>query len=360
MKPPNSIDDTEEKRRLKMLDGYIYTGLLSYLITGTSILIYCLLTWSTGKNRIIIVSIVFAALWLVPTIYRYRPVIVTSRYRELYFISWNISCYFFSCCILVLDGGINSPFVLVWFLPTIYLLFGFSRRSILLCCTIGLLMYTTGALLTNLLTHWQLFVLQFIMLLGAMAMVFYGTVCRDRYESELQTLHSKLHHLASTDSLTGCLNQRAFNTCLAEQIELAKRLQHPLTLLAIDIDYFKKINDQYGHLAGDDALQKLGELLRKTLRKTDISGRLGGDELAVICPDTDKDKAIEVTRRLQKALDDLDSNFEMTLSIGIYCAPALHLNNHQVETFRSRADQALYQAKAQGRNCFVNYTPDAV
>ncbi len=160
---------------------------------------------------------------------------------------------------------------------------------------------------------------------------------------------------AYTDPLTGLYNRTALNDAFQREWKLAQRQRQPLSLLALDIDHFKKINDTYGHAAGDIALIKIAEILRKTVRASDLVFRHGGEEFLVLLNNTGIEGAKLLAERIRKAIaakdcSDIDPELSITTSIGVASL------NHPEETpqqLLKRADDALYRAKRNGRNLVV-------
>ena len=165
----------------------------------------------------------------------------------------------------------------------------------------------------------------------------------------------KLITIATTDPLTGILNRRSFTERTLAELARGHRYDRPTSLLMIDADRFKSINDTYGHAGGDAVLQALSACLERTLRPSDIFGRFGGEEFAVVLPETGLDSAVQVADRIRMALATLvvtsnQSAIRFTVSIGVAeFEPAAT----EIEPTLDRADAALYEAKAQGRNCVV-------
>lgn len=162
----------------------------------------------------------------------------------------------------------------------------------------------------------------------------------------------ELLHLATTDPLTGVANRRRFLELLAQEIKRTKRSGGPSALMMLDLDLFKLVNDNYGHAVGDLVLQRFAALIRQTLRQIDSIGRLGGEEFAVILPDSDLAAALEAGERLRQALEaetiQCDtSKIHITTSIGL---TPLHPDDETPDKSLSRADEALYAAKYLGRN----------
>jgi len=164
---------------------------------------------------------------------------------------------------------------------------------------------------------------------------------------------SKLQKLAVTDSVTGLTNHRFFQESLREELDRAIRYKRELSLLMIDVDHFKKFNDSYGHPAGDKALAQIARLLKKATRVSDRVSRYGGEEFAVILPETTKAVAADVAERIRTEFESIsisvasDQNYSFTLSMGLATFP---LDANGPEKLIEAADQALYQAKTAGRN----------
>ncbi|WP_199482765.1 sensor domain-containing diguanylate cyclase [Vibrio owensii] len=157
-------------------------------------------------------------------------------------------------------------------------------------------------------------------------------------------LENKLKKLAEKDSLTGCWNRRRFDKELARYANIADRYGASNTTLAIlDIDHFKQINDQHGHDVGDEVLKELGSLMQEQSRETDIIARVGGEEFAIIMPETTTRNAFEAIYRLKETIHSRST-------LGITISSGITLINRSVEQSYRRADQALYRAKTLGRN----------
>ena len=178
-------------------------------------------------------------------------------------------------------------------------------------------------------------------------------VLRRRYHesvSQLASLTGRLRELAMIDSLTGVLNRRAFLDHADGEWVRHRRHGHALACAMIDVDGFKKINDTFGHAAGDAVLQHIGALVRATLRASDLPARLGGDEFIALMPETNLEGAMATAERLlgrvaARPLTVLDQSFATTLSIGVAGAESCN----SLEELMARADAALYRAKKEGR-----------
>ncbi|MCK5149396.1 GGDEF domain-containing protein [Candidatus Pacearchaeota archaeon] len=162
---------------------------------------------------------------------------------------------------------------------------------------------------------------------------------------------SLLYEVAIHDEKTGLYNNKFFETILDMEIEKAKRGKQKLSLFIIDIDFFKKINDTYGHIKADDLLAGLAKVLQKQIRKSDISARFGGEEFMVLLPETDIEKAKKLAKRLKRAihLDKILKKYNLTVSGGI----TQFKEKDTKKKLKQRVDKALYKAKKSGRDKFV-------
>ncbi|NVK38089.1 MAG: diguanylate cyclase [Gammaproteobacteria bacterium] len=176
-----------------------------------------------------------------------------------------------------------------------------------------------------------------------------------RRTQELTELNEKLQKqiaetqvLAMTDALTETANRFHFEQTLNQEIERAKRFNEPLSMIEVDIDHFKNINDQYGHAVGDQVLITITQTIREQIREIDTISRWGGDEIMILLPHTNLEEAkhvAEKTRSIIEALT-LENNIHVTSSFGV----AELKPNESLKDFMIRTDQALYQSKEAGRN----------
>ncbi|MCE2899955.1 MAG: GGDEF domain-containing protein [Gemmatimonadetes bacterium] len=167
--------------------------------------------------------------------------------------------------------------------------------------------------------------------------------------------NARLEQLAQTDPLTQLLNRRALTERITAEMERALRYDSTMALLMVDLDHFKKVNDTYGHLVGDDVLRDVAQLLATTIRASDIVARYGGEEFLVLLPETDEVGAESFAERIRVAVeqhafarDTIFGPLGLTASVGVAVFPAARIES--VEDLFARADAALYRAKADGRN----------
>lgn len=170
--------------------------------------------------------------------------------------------------------------------------------------------------------------------------------------SSMEESISLLYEAATHDEKTGLYNHKFFENILDIEIEKAKRGKTKLSLFIIDIDFFKKVNDVYGHLKADKILERLAKVLMDHLRKSDIIARFGGEEFIVLLPETNLAKAKKLASRLKRAIhsDKMLSKYKIAVSGGI---TQFRKTRDSKKQFKERADKALYQAKKTGRNKFV-------
>lgn len=183
------------------------------------------------------------------------------------------------------------------------------------------------------------------------------SICIDR-----SILCDKLRHNSLNDALTGINNRRFFDQRLAEEISRCKRIQKPISCLFVDVDHFKQFNDTFGHASGDMVLKQIASIIRNVLRKSDIVGRYGGEEFAILLPETDHQNAVKIAERIRTSIQKYRYEFEqhqlqVTVSIGIADFQKFADENKTLaeigESLISAADSALYKAKQAGRNCIA-------
>lgn len=169
---------------------------------------------------------------------------------------------------------------------------------------------------------------------------------------KINFMYSQTRFLSVTDALTGLYNRRHFEDTLEREFLRASRYKNNLSFAIIDVDFFKKVNDTYGHSAGDFVLKEVAYLILQNLRKTDMVFRYGGEEFTVIITETPKEKAIVPLERLRKAVEEYPFSYngqdiKITISIGI---SEVCENITTVHQLFDDADRALYKAKENGRN----------
>ena len=173
--------------------------------------------------------------------------------------------------------------------------------------------------------------------------------------AELQQSHKQLEEMATTDTLTGLANRKQIMNLLIEHFKHFQRYKTVFTIMMLDVDHFKNVNDSYGHLAGDAVLTKTAQTINSTLREIDFIGRYGGEEFLVILPETDGQQAIKSAERIRNAVKENithyeNNTFKVTVSIG---AAVIKETDNNENDLINRADNALYSAKGNGRDQVV-------
>lgn len=199
----------------------------------------------------------------------------------------------------------------------------------------------------NLAASYSMTIIIPLLVTPGIAWVFWGMFFK------IHELETEMRRLATTDMLTGVLSRRAFFEMAEQYLKIAKRKEQPVSLCMVDIDHFKKINDQYGHEAGDKVLTSFGEIIISTMRKSDLAGRIGGEEFAFLLLDVTQDEALQVLDRLQAEIAESSIIYQgetirYTASIGVVTCPTGC--RESLDALLRLADQGLYEAKANGRN----------
>jgi diguanylate cyclase (GGDEF)-like protein len=172
---------------------------------------------------------------------------------------------------------------------------------------------------------------------------------------ERKEIEQELKRLATTDTLTGAANRRSFFELAQQDFKRVQRYKNSVAFLILDIDHFKTINDNYGHQGGDEVLRVFVQACKKELREADVFGRIGGEEFAILLPETDQSSARLVAERIRQKIERMVIAFEeqaikITVSIGV---ATIAITDKSLDQVFQRADTALYQAKNSGRNRVV-------
>ena len=182
-------------------------------------------------------------------------------------------------------------------------------------------------------------------------LAYYAAIERDL--TEHKKLQFALEDMARTDSLTGLANRQALMEHAKGEFSRARRYSRSLSVIMIDIDHFKSINDQYGHAGGDQVLRQLGRQCSSRLRDSDFLGRIGGEEFALLLPDTPRDSAHHVAERMREQLSKTSINLDNDITLNVtasFGVAAMNENDVDFNAVLQRADAAMYEAKHAGRN----------
>jgi diguanylate cyclase (GGDEF)-like protein len=282
--------------------------------------------------------------------------IASRSWRSTYSVTWTIAATYAVGLVAILDGGVTSPILLLLFLPLIYGTLMFTPRSAGVC---GVSAVATLAIVAavdrGLAAHEGWAFMLFASLAGAATLSVTAAINRSQIERHEQALLTRLGELASIDELTGCVVRRVLRQRTDQEIERAVRSGSPLSLLMIDVDHFKGVNDTFGHVVGDRVLAAVGTVLLENVRTFDVASRLGGDEFALLLPETGPRAAMLVAERIVRDLAG-GAEVPVTLSIGV---SSLDRSNPTPEHLFDEADLALYQVKRSGRDAIAVRAPGA-
>ncbi len=282
------------------------------------------------------------------------PTVASKPWCATYSVTWTALSAFGVGAVAMLDLGLNSPLLVLLFLPLIFGTLMFTPKAAAICglstmVAVALVPLADGRLDSS---PGRAFLL-FAALAGASALTVAASVNRTRIEQHGTRLQAALADMASIDELTGCAVRRVLRQRMEVEIARSVRNRSPLSLLMIDVDQFKAVNDAYGHVVGDHVLASTGSVLRRNSRSFDLASRFGGDEFALLLPDTDVAGAAEVAERIRQ---DLSAAVEVavTLSVGV---GGLDHSAPTVEHLLDDADFALYQVKRGGRDAIAIRSP---
>ena len=302
---------------------------------------------SDGPNRAAMALLITVAMAAALLFDRARWYVARSPHRMRLLYGWSGLTMSLVTLASWLDGGVNSPLCLLLFIALNYIALAYPPRALVVLAFVAMAVYLLLAVIGGDTDTWPRLLVSTMMIglsgyLGALA-------ARNHWsQAEAQAaLSTSLAQLATLDHLTGCLNRRAFDSRLAAEVDHAHRVGRGLSVLIVDVDHFKQVNDGHGHLVGDQVLSGVSAALRDTCRAGDILGRIGGDEFALILPDTTGEVAAAQGERLLLAAHDLHLPVPVTLSIG---AAQLTRAVDTSQRLLQAADLALYEVKSAGRD----------
>lgn len=342
--PPEPDDGTWSPRNL-FWQTYLRLGFVVLAGESVAVLIYFLISPDESHQSVLIliaslaIAFALASMPMLGTIAR-------KSWREQFSLGVALLSGLALTCSAALSGGIDSPLAYLFALPALDAALALSVPSVTTTAAASIVELSFMAIFDRDTTRTETHVvLLFALVAGSCVLAVVSSVARSRLSKAEVRYQSQLEHLAITDSLTGCLNHRAFFNRLQAEIEHCVRDADQVVLVSGDVDYFKFFNDTHGHRAGDEALQTIGREFRSNTRPSDAVGRIGGDEFAVILPATSIDTARDIAERITKSLQ-AHSNDGVRLSFGI---AALDNAEPTIGRLTREADRALYAAKAAGR-----------
>ena len=331
---------------------------VSYALITSVLLVY----YYAGSVSIIIPSAYFlSGVGLVSVFVVLSEAYFNDRFEDHYLTIFQVAGHVaLQLCFLL-----AAPQIGFAFLSVVFLIFGFgalrmtSRQAIIAwtLTVIGLFLFSGTPIGLPITTQTERIaaMLSFVLTIGQCAFVgLYGSTMRkmlyDR-SFELKAAYKRIEELAELDELTGASNRRCIMRMLEEEIARTTRSGSPCSVALIDLDWFKRINDAYGHPTGDEVLRTFSITMFANIRSIDRFGRYGGEEFLLVLPDMDAGQAVRALDRLRAIIADLDwSAFSPGMKVTMSAGVAMLNPNETSDTFLARADSALYAAKAQGRN----------
>jgi diguanylate cyclase (GGDEF)-like protein len=338
---PLGIDGEEYARRFWL--HYLHVGILVFIGEAVSTLVYFVLT-PHGPHRVLLVALTSTVILALILSFPLARRFAASGWRSHYSFGWTLAAGIIVAASIHLDRGADSPILFLMVLPIVSAALALNVRQVIVCGIATLGEFTFICLDDPVVHRSTSEMSMFAMLLLGLVVIAVGvSAARVRLLDDEMSLRTNLTSMATIDALTGCLNHGAFYDRLEVEINRALRQHESLSLLMIDIDYFKAFNDTYGHLAGDDALESVGSTLVKLSRSFDVVGRIGGDEFAVVLPASSLAAASEIALRMSTALT---SPARPTVSIGY---ASLDSSEPNAKRLVHDADRSLYEVKLNGR-----------
>jgi diguanylate cyclase len=357
------------RRRVSQRRQMLIVQAVSCSLITSVLLIYCY----AGTVSIVLPSVYFlTGIGLIGFFVVLSEAHVNDRFEDHYLTIFQVGGH----VALQLMFLLAAPEIGYAFLSVLFLIFGFGAlRMTSRQATIAWTLTTMGLapifLLTNtpigmpVATDIERFaaMLCYILTIGQCAFVgLYGSSLRKMLYNrsfELKEANRRIEELAELDELTGSLNRRCIMRMLDEEVSRAQRTRAPCSIALIDLDWFKRINDTYGHPTGDEVLRTFAITVFANIRNFDRFGRFGGEEFMLVLPDTPRDAALRILDRLRAIVADLDwSAFSPGMRVTVSAGIATLEPNDTPDTVLARADGALYEAKAQGRNRIVSARSD--
>jgi len=285
------------------------------------------------------------------------------KWEQPYYITLMLSSVIWGGGVIFLSYKLPFLYQVI----TYFILMGMAGSALTVYSAIRYFSVSTVTVILMPVTIWFLFIDQYLALMMSLLGILFVLsafratgVLSDTLHFSYMLTHAlsrakeEAERLASIDMLTEINNRRAFTELAKAQIEYCKRHEYPVSAIVLDVDHFKDINDKYGHASGDVALKYLSTILQNLTRPSDIIGRIGGEEFAILLTSTDINDAITVAEKLKNWVADnpvqiADEYFSMTISVGVTSDAS-----YDFENLLKKADQAMYKAKSAGRNQVVS------
>jgi diguanylate cyclase (GGDEF)-like protein len=320
------VDVSEVQLRLAMVTAGVW---LTYMVCGASAL-YAAATWEQPHRPLILTLLGIGMLGGLAIPFLPLERIVRGRLAEPFLIAWSVLDVTLIAAMVAADGGVRSPFSAVFFLPLIFAALFYPLRSFVPVGALAVFAFVAGTASGG--SHPDPSYVAFI----ATTLAAVAVMCA--WQAQNHDRNRALLNLVSrTDPLTNTLNRRGFEERLEAELTESTRTGQPLSLMLLDLDGFKAVNDRLGHAAGDELLSWVADRVAGVVRPRDCFGRLGGDEFAVLAPGTSKTEALEIEARLRGEVVG-----RIAVTAGIACFPE---DGADMEELYRSADRELYAAK---------------
>jgi diguanylate cyclase (GGDEF)-like protein len=323
---PRVVSDPE----LRAVMPSIPAGVLSTMMVAAATVVYLLGTWDDPNRTPILLLVTVAAIGTVPFLFVPRELLLGNPVRRrAFFLSWTGVDAAIVAAAAILDGGTSSPFTVVLFLTQAFSAVFYPPRLVVVAAVMNLLALTAIAVLGE--AH-ELTATLFegAALLGTAMMCAWAAINAADQRRELA-------HASRSDPLTGCLNRLGLEERLDQEVARAQRTGAPFALVVVDLDNFKRVNDDHGHAAGDALLREIVNAMAGVVRGMDSVGRLGGDEFALVFPDAGCERTPILIERVEAAIAHLSSS-----SLGAACYPN---EGDSTDTLMIHADRQMYRNK---------------
>ena len=343
--PINSGDRVRITNLMSLTTALLTLGYLSYYWIGLN-------SFSMAK-----VNAIFALAYLVPVILNKFNLYLYAK--SLLFIILIVHVSLLSVVTFTLASGFHLYLLLV--VPGVYIVFDYKdkvyKTSLVFIALAAIMFceyYDNQAPLIMLSAEASRMMFQSTIVIIVLELLLINHLStRDAEKRE-----AMFQYLADTDGLTGLFNRRYFNDAHKKNFKFAMRYQRPYSLLLIDLDFFKKVNDEYGHHAGDFVLEVSAGLLKETSRFNDVVARIGGEEFAIILPETNKENALKVAEHIRQKINSHQFNVSNDITVSISCSIGVQAWDNEIESttqLLKQVDLALYKAKKTGRNKVVYF-----
>ena len=362
---PDRLPSELLKRRAGQRRQMLVLQAVSCLLITLVLLVYC----SAGTISIMIPSAYFlSGITLIGIFVVLSEIYVNDRFEDHHLTIFQVGAH----VALQLGFLLAAPEIGYAFLSILFLIFGFgalrmTSRQATIAWTLTMLGLVPIFLLTNAPIGMPVAtpierlaaMLCYVLMIGQCAVVgLHGSTLRRMLYNrsfELKAAYQRIEELAELDELTGTFNRRSIMRMLGDEIARAHLVNTPCSIALIDLDWFKRINDNYGHPTGDEVLRTFAITVFANIRTIDRFGRYGGEEFLLMLPDTSGESAARILDRLRAIIADLDwSTFSPGMQVTISAGVATLKPNETLDALLARADGALYSAKAQGRNHIAN------